>query len=144
MHICSHMRLFLPYVLYTVWCLSKSYEHTNNCKEKQLVGKKKKEARKRKDRKKQQHRLGTNVRVRGFKERLLVRSQFAPGSSCDRPTLSRFSVVLLGPRVNAELVLHASHSAIPMGTLKISTYTKVTLTFDVDFGLDQPVHGGYG
>jgi hypothetical protein len=24
-------------VLYTVWCLSKSYAHTNNCK-KQLVG----------------------------------------------------------------------------------------------------------
>jgi hypothetical protein len=40
MHICSHTRLFLPYVLYTVWCLSKSYAHTNNCK-KQLVGEKK-------------------------------------------------------------------------------------------------------
>jgi hypothetical protein len=29
-------------------------------------------------------------------------------------------------------------------TLKISPYTKVTLTFDFDFGLDHPVHGRYG
>jgi hypothetical protein len=35
------MGLFLPHVLYTVWCLSKSYAHNNNCK-KQLVKKKKK------------------------------------------------------------------------------------------------------
>jgi regulatory protein YycH of two-component signal transduction system YycFG len=35
------MSLFLPYVLYKVWCLSKSYAHTNNCKKKkQLIGKK--------------------------------------------------------------------------------------------------------
>jgi hypothetical protein len=32
MHICSHMGLFLPYMFYTVWCLSKSYELTNNLK----------------------------------------------------------------------------------------------------------------
>jgi cell division protein FtsB len=35
------MRFFLPYVLYTVWCLSKSYAHTNNCK-KQLAEKREK------------------------------------------------------------------------------------------------------
>jgi hypothetical protein len=29
-------------------------------------------------------------------------------------------------------------------TLKISLYTNVTLTSDFDFGLDHPVHGGYG
>jgi hypothetical protein len=28
------MRLFLPYVLYTVWRLSKSYAQTNSCKKK--------------------------------------------------------------------------------------------------------------
>jgi hypothetical protein len=32
MHICSYMRSFLPQVLYTVWCLSKSYAHKNICK----------------------------------------------------------------------------------------------------------------
>jgi hypothetical protein len=51
-------------------------------------------------------------------------------------------------RANAELVpkfhvaLHASHAALPMVTLRISPYTNGTLTFD--FGLDHPVHGGYG
>jgi hypothetical protein len=43
-----------------VWCLSKSYAHTNNCKKR--VGKKKKE----KNKKKTQHRLGINVRVQGL------------------------------------------------------------------------------
>jgi hypothetical protein len=38
------MLLFLPYVLYTLWCLSKSYAHTNNCKKNLL--KKRKEKRK--------------------------------------------------------------------------------------------------
>jgi hypothetical protein len=58
--------------------------------------------------------IGTNVRARGFNAGLLARSQFASGTSCDRPTRSRFSVVFLGPRANAELVpkvhvaLHAS------------------------------------
>jgi hypothetical protein len=50
-------------------------------------------------------------------------------------------VVFLGPRANA---LHASHAALPMVTLNISPYTNVTFTFDFDFGLDHPVHGGYG
>jgi hypothetical protein len=31
-----------------------------------------------------------------------------------------------------------------MVTLTISLYTNVTLTFDIGFGLDHPVHGGYG
>jgi hypothetical protein len=37
--------LFLPYVLRMVWCLSKSYAHTNNCK-KNLLKKDRKEKRK--------------------------------------------------------------------------------------------------
>jgi hypothetical protein len=35
--------LFLPYVFYTVWCLSYSYAHTNNCKNKITFLKKMKE-----------------------------------------------------------------------------------------------------
>jgi hypothetical protein len=35
---------------------------------------------------------------------------------------------------------HASHATLPMVTLNISPST--TLAFD--FGLDHPVHGGYG
>jgi hypothetical protein len=59
-------------------------------------------------------------------------------------------VVFLGLIANAELVpqfhvaLHASHAALSMAILQISPYTNVTLTFDFDFGLDRPVHGGYG
>jgi hypothetical protein len=58
--------------------------------------------------------------------------------------------VFLCPRANAELVpklhiaVHANHAALPMVTLRISPYTNVTLTFDFDFGLDHPVHVGYG
>jgi hypothetical protein len=102
-------------------------------------------------RKTQQHRLGTNVRVLGFKAGLLARSHFASGRSCDRPTRSRFSLVFLGRSANAELVpkfhvaLCVSHAALPVVvTLKISPCTNVTLTFEFDFGLDHPVHGGYG
>jgi hypothetical protein len=132
MHICTHMRLFLPYVLYTVWCLSKSYAHTNNCKKTTCW--KKERGKIENKRKTQQYRLGTNVRVRGFNAGLLARSQFASWRSCDRPTRSRFSVVFLGPRANAELVpkfhvaLHAFHAALPIVTLKISPCTNVTLT----------------
>jgi hypothetical protein len=70
--------------------------------------------------------IGTNVRALGFNAGLLARSQFASVRSCDRPTRSRFSVVFLGPRANAELVpkfsvtLHASQAALQMVTLKIS------------------------
>jgi hypothetical protein len=110
----------------------------------------KKKERKKQKRKTQQHRLGTNVRLRGFKAGLLAGSRFASGRSCDRPTRSRFTVVFLGPRANAELIpkfhvaLYASQAALPMVTLKISPCANVTLTSDFDIGLDHPVHGGYG
>jgi hypothetical protein len=121
---------------------------------KKLVKKKGKIERKRKKRKQKKRnttsQIGTNVRARGVKAELLASSQFASGMSCDRPTRSRFSVVFLGPRANSELVpkfhvaLHASHAALLMVTLKISPYTNVNLTFDFGFGLNHPVHGGYG
>jgi hypothetical protein len=100
--------------------------------------------RKKEKSKTQQHKLGTNVRVRGFNARLLDRSQFASEKSCNRPTRSRFPVVFLGPRTNAELVptfhvaLHGSHSAL-MVRLKY----RPALTW-LWLGLDHPVHGGYG
>jgi hypothetical protein len=92
--------------------------------------------------------IGTNVWACGFNAGLQARSQFASGRSCDQPTQSRFSVIFLGPRANAELLpkfhvaLHASHAALPLVTLKISPYANVTSNFN--FGLDHPVHGGYG
>jgi hypothetical protein len=70
--------------------------------------------------------IGTSVRACVFNAGLLARSQCASGRSCDWLTQSRFSVVFLGPRANAELVpkfhiaLHASHAALPMITPKIS------------------------
>jgi hypothetical protein len=94
--------------------------------------------------------IRTDVRARRFNAGMLVRSQLAVGRSCDLPTRSSFSVVFFGPGANAELVpkflvaLHASYVALPIVTLKISSYTNVALTFDFDFGLDHPVHGGYG
>jgi hypothetical protein len=130
-------------VLYTVWCLSKSYAHKNNCR-KQLVGTK--ERKRKKYKRNTTAEIGTNVRARGLNAGLLARSQFASGRSCDRPTRSGFFVIFLGSRANAELVpkihvaLHASPAALPMVKLKISPYTNVTLTFD--FGLDHLVHGG--
>jgi hypothetical protein len=93
---------------------------------------------------------GPNVRARRFKAGLLARNQFASGRSYDRPTRSRFSVVFLGLRANAELVpkfqvvLHASHAALPMVILKISPYTNVTLTSDFDFWLDRLFTGDMG
>jgi hypothetical protein len=66
--------------------------------------------------------IGTNVGARGFNAGLLARSQFASGRSCDRPTQSRFSIVFLGHRANAELVpkfhvaLHASHATLHVRT----------------------------
>jgi hypothetical protein len=121
------MRSFLPQVLYTVWCLSKSHAHKNICKK---ICEKKKE-------KEKTVQIGTNVKARVFNAGLLARSQFASRRSCDRPTRSRLSVIFLGPRANAELVpkfhvaLHASHAALPMVTLKMSPYTNVTSTFDL-------------
>jgi hypothetical protein len=69
------------------------------------------------------------IRARRLNAGLLAGSQFESGRSCDRPR-SRFCVVFLGPRADAELVpkfhdaLHASHAALPMVTLKISPCTK--------------------
>jgi hypothetical protein len=89
-------------------------------------------------------RLGTNVRFRGFTVGLLARSQFGLANSI------KVFRGFLGPRANAELVpkfhvtLHISHADFPMGTLKISSCTNVTLTYDFDIGVDYPVHGGYG
>jgi hypothetical protein len=73
--------------------------HKNNCK-KQLV-EKKNEKRKRK---KTTAQIRTNVRACGFNARLLARSQFASGRSCDLPTRSSFSVVFLGLGANAQFV----------------------------------------
>jgi hypothetical protein len=105
----------------------------------------KKKERKKKQKKNTTSQMGTNVRARGFNAGLLTRSQFASGRS-----RSRFPVVFLGHRANAKLVpkflvaLHASHAALLMVTLKISPCTNVILTLDFNFGLDHPVHGGYG
>jgi hypothetical protein len=61
--------------------------------------------------------IGTTDRAHVFNAGLLARSKFASGRSFDWPTRSRFSVVFLGPRVDAELVpkfhvaLHALHEA---------------------------------
>jgi hypothetical protein len=62
------MRLFLPHLLYTVWCLSKSYANNNNCKN-QLV-KKMKENRKKRNTTAQ---TGTGVWARVFNATLLAR-----------------------------------------------------------------------
>jgi hypothetical protein len=114
-HNCAYRYALCSQVLYTVCCSSKLYAHKHFCKKNCklfLI--------------KQQLRLGTNVKVRGLNAGLLARSQFASESSCDRPTRSRFPLVSLGPRANAELVpkfhvaVHASRAALPMVTLKIS------------------------
>jgi hypothetical protein len=110
--------------------LTKSYAHIHNCKNNLLKKINQKET---KEKKNTTAQIGTNVRVQGFNAGLLARSQFASGRSCDRPTRSRFSMVFLSPRANAELVskfhvaLHASHAALPMVTLKILPCTNVTL-----------------
>jgi hypothetical protein len=91
------MHLFLPHVLYTVWCLSKSYAHNNNCKQNLLKERKEEEKEKMKKKREQKKNTTahsrTNVRARGFNGGLLARSQFASGRSWDRRTRSRFSYV---------------------------------------------------
>jgi hypothetical protein len=135
-------------VCYTRFGACPNHKHISIIAKKNNLLKKRKEENKRKEKNSSTDR--TNVRAHEFNAGLLARSQFASGSSCNRPTRSRFSVVFLGPRANAELVpkfhvaLHASHVALPMVTLTISPNTNVILTFDFDFGLDHPVHGGYG
>jgi hypothetical protein len=55
---------------------------------------------------------------------LLTRNQFASERPCDRPNRSRFSVVFLDPKANAELVpkfhvaLHATYAALALVTSK--------------------------
>jgi hypothetical protein len=85
--------------------------------------------------------IGTNVRANGFNAGLLARSQFASGRSCDRLTRSRFSVVFLCPRANAELVpkfhvaLHASsHAALPIVILKFRPNVALLVS---DSGVDS-------
>jgi hypothetical protein len=107
------MRLFLAHVLHTVWCLFKSYAHSNNYK-KQLVKRRKKQ------KKNTTAQIGTNVTSPG----LLARSQFAFGSSCYCPSSSRANAELV-PKFH--VALHASHVALPVVTLKISPYTNMTL-----------------
>jgi hypothetical protein len=90
---------------------------------------KKKERKKERKKTKKTAQIEINVRARVFNAELLARSQFTSGRSCDRPIPSRFSVVFLGPRANAELVPkfhvapHAPHGAPlkPRG-LGIKTY----------------------
>jgi hypothetical protein len=120
------MHLFLPHVLYTVWGLSNHIHITIILKNNLL--------RKRKEKTNTTAQIETNVRARSVNAGLLARCQFASGRSCDHRTRSRISVVFLGPRANAKFVskfhvaLHASHAALLMVTLKISSYTNVTLT----------------
>jgi hypothetical protein len=77
--------------------------------------------------------------ARGVNAGLLVGSQFASERSCDRPTRLRFSVVFLGPRANAELVikfhlaLHASHAALPMVTLKFRPNVALLMSDRISF-----------
>jgi hypothetical protein len=94
---------------------------------------KEKDKRKEKRGKEATAQIGTNVRARVFNAGLLARNHFASGRSCNRPTQSRFSMVFLCPRANAELVrrfhvsLHASHAALPMVTLKIYDWPSVVI-----------------
>jgi hypothetical protein len=80
---------------------------------------------------KQTAQIGINFRVRVFNDEMLVRSKFASGRSCDRPTRSRFFVVFFGSRANAEFVtefsiaLHDLHVVFPIVRLKF--HSKVAL-----------------
>jgi hypothetical protein len=95
------MRFFLPHVLYTVWCLFKSYAHNNNCKKNLLKKERKSKEKKEKEKKNTTTQIETNVRAPGFNAGLLAGGRFASERSCDRPTRSRSSVVFLGPRADA-------------------------------------------
>jgi hypothetical protein len=79
--------------------------------------------------------IGTNVRAHVFNGGMLARSQFVSGRSYERQTLSRFSVVFLGPRSNTELVpksnisLHTSHAAFQMVTLKFRLNVPLPISY---------------
>jgi hypothetical protein len=110
-----HICVYSFHVCYTWFGAYPNHEHIKIIVKEQAVREKKE---------KKTAQIGTNVRARVFNARLLARSQFASGRSCDRQTQSRISLVSLGPRANAELVpkfylaLYASHAALPMVTLK--------------------------
>jgi hypothetical protein len=94
-HICVHFfrRCYTRFGAYPNCTQIKIFTKKNNLWEK-----------KRKKKERATAQVGTNVRARVFNARLLPRSQFASGRSCDRPTRTRFSVVFLGPRANAQLI----------------------------------------
>jgi hypothetical protein len=71
---------------------------------KNLVEKKKEKQKEKKktEKKNSTAQIGTNVRFHRFNAGLLARPQFASRRSCDRPSQSRFSVVFLVPRANAD------------------------------------------
>jgi hypothetical protein len=74
---------------------------------------------------------------------LRLYSEHEQGKSCDRPTWSRFSMVSLNPRANAELVtkfhnaLHASHTALPDVTSQFRTNVALRM-LDHNFCIMQP------
>jgi hypothetical protein len=118
-----------------------SYPNCNHIKiivKKQIAGKKKRKE------EKETAQIGINLGLPDLMPDCWLEVSLHP----EGPTRLMFSVVFFVLRANAELVpkfhvaLHASHSALPMLTLKTSPFTNVTLTFD--FGLDLPVHGVYG
>jgi hypothetical protein len=61
-------------VLYTVWCISILYAHTNNCKKKNLLKERKKG---KENRKTTTAQIGTYVKACQFGAGLLARSLFA-------------------------------------------------------------------
>jgi hypothetical protein len=101
------------------------------------VGKKEKGKRKKEKKKKATAQMR---RACVFNAGLLARRQFASSRSYDQPTQSRFYVVFLGPRASAEMV-----PKFHVGNIK---KFRPTLPWpwllNFDFGLDHPVHGGYG
>jgi hypothetical protein len=100
-------------MLYTTVCCSSKYAHKNYRKKYAEFFFKQ-----------SNRQIRTDVKIRVFNAGLLARSQFLSGSSCDRPTRSRFSVVFLDPRANVVLVpkfhvaLHASRADLAMVTFK--------------------------
>jgi hypothetical protein len=74
---------------------------------------------------KQQHRYALHSGLACLNARLLAGSRYVSGRSCDRQTGSRFAVVFLGSRANAELVpkfhveLRAFHAVLRILTSKL-------------------------
>jgi len=77
------------------------------------------------------HKKGLLLGFVNLNAEVLARGQYATASSSDRPSSSRFSVVSLGPRANAEsvpeesvpeshVVLHASLTATSLVLIRSS------------------------